>query len=84
MSGDELAGRAHLEPGVGVVGVVVLEPGWEQCEDDLGAGERGDLDVVALQGAKASEMPLLCGLFTGVKQGFNPSWRAKTRVSWAV
>ncbi len=29
-------------------------------------------------------MPLLCGLFTGLKQGFRPGWRAKMRVSRAV
>ena len=33
---------------------------------------------------EASEMPLDCGLRTGVKQGFRPSCRAKVRVSRAV
>lgn len=32
----------------------------------------------------SSEMPLLCGLWTGVKQGFSPSWRAKICVSLAM
>ena len=51
MGSDELAGRAHLQPGVRVVGVVVLEPGREQLEGSGGVRQRGDLDVVALERA---------------------------------
>ena len=51
LGGDELARRAHLQPGVRVVGVVVLEPRREQLEGSGGVRQRRDLDVVALQRA---------------------------------
>ena len=86
MGRDELAWRAHLEPGVWVVGVVVLEPSGEQRERGDGVRQGRDLDVVPFQGLDEGLGHAVAGagLLTGVKQGLRPSWRAKMRVSFAV
>ena len=49
MSCDELAGRAHFQPSVRVVVVVVLNSASDQSKNSLGVRQQRHLDVVALQ-----------------------------------
>ena len=80
-----------------MVVVVILDPASDQSNDCLGIRQRYHLDVIALQRLyegraivrhwsedMASEIPLLCGLCTGVKQGFSLSWRAEICVSFPM
>src|SRR6185436_19548926 len=49
--GDELTGRTVAQRAVGVNLVVVRQPGWKLAQHGLGVRNRGDANVVALQGA---------------------------------
>lgn len=49
LSCDDRAGRAHLQPRVRAVPVLVLDPASGQAEDGLGIRQRRHMDVVALQ-----------------------------------
>src|SRR5215207_5176082 len=51
MSGDELTGRTVAQRAVGVNLVVMRQPGWKLAQHGLGVRNRGDANVVALQGA---------------------------------
>ena len=64
-----------------MVFVIVFDPISYQFLNGFRIRLRVHTDVVTLE---RLHKPLHCGLATGVKQGFNPSWRAKMRVSLAV
>ena len=49
LSCNGLAGRAHLQPRVRVIVVVVLDPASDQSQNGLGIWQRRDVDAVALE-----------------------------------
>jgi hypothetical protein len=66
-----------------VILIVILDPALDQSES--GASNRADPDIIALEGlAKASAIPLLSGLSTGVKHGARLSAKAISIVLWAA
>lgn len=75
-----------------MVFVVVLEPLRDEFEICFGIWQRVDVNIIPFEGfdegfrteGPRSDMPLLCGLLTGVKQDLRLSCRAKMMVSLAV
>jgi len=59
---------------VWVVVVIILDPISYQSQNGFSIWQRIDAHLIALERfTKASNMPLDCGLATGVKHGFRPS-----------
>jgi len=82
---DELPGGAHLEPGMGTVLVVVLEPPGDLAKRGAGVRQGADANIVALEGSdKGLRHAIGLWLATGVKHGARLSAVAKSWVFLAV